>query len=141
MTDAYEEIDNYSFSSNELLNDIYSSDIVSNYYKLKRRRCFQENDEIISKSVNIKVYSSGDTGSFIVNAETGYTSRCRVGSADERLFFSVAICTGEGRNRQPISLYYDSPEQYETHYITTVNPEVKAKWKRRQKEYLRKLSS
>jgi hypothetical protein len=145
MCESYEqlpELDNHSLSSLEL-HDLYGCDIVTNFYKLKRRRHIGNDDDgrPIHKKVNIKVYSSGERGSFIVNAETGYTSRCRVGSLDEKLFYSVHVSTGEGRNRQPISLYYDSPEQYESHYMTIVEPNIKQQWKQKNRQYLHKLQN
>jgi hypothetical protein len=119
-----------------LTNDKYK------YYKLKRIRqtAFDKYNQPVYSTVTIKAYPSGQTGNNIINAVSGYTSRCKVGSNDEKLFYTVAICTGEGRNREPISLYYDSPEQYEEHFITSVDDDTKEQWNRRYKSYVKQLS-
>jgi hypothetical protein len=134
------EIDNSSIIS---YNNLYDNLATTNLYKLKRVRQVGVNEDNIpiKKNVVIKAYASGNTGTFIVNAVSGYTSKCKVGSSDEKLFYSVAICTGEGRNSQPINLYYDSPEQYEEHYMTTVHPDVKYRWHQKHKCYLSLLTS
>jgi hypothetical protein len=143
MYETYDEPHDTELDSSIGHLDLYDSSITSNLYKLKRTRQvgMDEENMPIFKKVVIKAYGSGETGTNIINAVTGYTSKCKVGSRDERLFYSVAICTGEGRHRQPISLFYDSPEQYEEHYMTIVDDERKELWHKKYKAYLNELKS
>ena len=69
-----------------------------------------------SKRTKIEMYTSGDIGSNIRDAETGVYYKGIVGSADEDAFFKVGMSTGEfkslnGNN----SLFYLSPEHYLSH--------------------------
>ena len=51
----------------------------------------------------------------------------RVGTSDEDLFFSVVLATGE-LGQEPMTLFYDSPEQYERHFFTKLSTEIKNSW-------------
>jgi hypothetical protein len=51
----------------------------------------------------------------------------RVGTSDEDLFFSVILATGE-LGQEPMSLFYDNPEQYERHFFTKLSTEIKNAW-------------
>ena len=81
--------------------------------------------------ITIKNYGSGSQGSRIVNAVTGNKYNIKVGSAKEILLFKVTDSTGFNGRNEPLMLYYDSPEQYENHYFTTVAPDTKQKWVQR----------
>jgi hypothetical protein len=68
---------------------------------------------------------------YIKNAITGaIEAPFRVGTEDEDLFFSVFLSTGECGPTPPC-LFYDSPEQYERHFYTTVSDELKVRWRTR----------
>ena len=68
---------------------------------------------------------------FIRNAVTGaIESPFRVGSCDEDLYYSVMLSTGE-HGQTPPCLFYDTPEQYERHFFTTVSDEAKLRWRTR----------
>jgi hypothetical protein len=54
----------------------------------------------------------------------------RTGTKDEYLFFSVILATGELGPNAPV-LFYDSPEQYERHFITKLPSEFKEGWNQR----------
>ena len=79
----------------------------------------------------IKNYGSGSQGSRIVNAVTGNKYNIKVGSAKENLFFKVIDATGFNGRKEPLMLYYDSPEQYEQHYFTNISPDAKQQWVQR----------
>ena len=72
-------------------------------------------------------------GKLIRNAVSGSYYNILTGSSDEDLLFKVIDSTGYGRNkrREPIMLYYDSPEEYENHHFTLVSPAIKEKWKQK----------
>lgn len=82
------------------------------------------------KTVTIENYGSGQQGSRIRNAVTGeiYSKLELVGSKFEDLFFKVIESTGHFNRRDPLILFYDTPDQYENHHFTTVNPLTKEKW-------------
>jgi hypothetical protein len=68
-------------------------------------------------------------GSLIRNAMTGgYEYGNRVGSANEDLFFKVNRAVGDFKNVDPHILYYNSPEQYERHFMTVLPVGVKERW-------------
>ena len=81
--------------------------------------------------ITIKNYGSGSQGSRIVNAVTGNKYNIKVGSAKENLLFKVIDATGFNGRKEPLMLYYDSPEQYEQHYFTTISPDTKQQWVQR----------
>jgi hypothetical protein len=76
--------------------------------------------------------SSVYTNSPIINAVTGlayYTDgnlKYKVGSAQEDDLFKVRFLTREG-NLPGITLFYDSPDQYERHLGVIVNENIKKK--------------
>ena len=80
------------------------------------------------KKITIKSYGSGQIGSRIRNAVTGQYTPYIVGSKNEDLFFVVNDSTGLFGRREPLFLYYDSPEQYENHQFTLLNQKIKEKW-------------
>ncbi len=82
------------------------------------------------KTITIEKYGSGCTGCMIINAVTGYKYEYLVGSIDEFKFFKV-IDTNHLINREPMCLFYDSPEQYEQHQQVQVCESIKNQWNER----------
>ncbi len=78
--------------------------------------------------ITIENYGSGSHGTFIRNAVTGARYNIIVGSNEEDILFKVNEASGRNGRREPLMLYYDSPEQYENHHFTTVSLDVKQKW-------------
>lgn len=89
-------------------------------------------DPVKNKRTKVTFFETSLTPNrFIKNAITGVIeSPFRVGTADEDLFFSVILSTGEC-GQTPPCLFYDSPEQYERHFFTTVSDEAKLRWRTR----------
>ena len=83
------------------------------------------------KRITIKNYGSGCQGTYIINAVTGNKYNIKVGSAKENLLFKVIDATGFNGRKEPLMLYYDSPEQYEQHYFTNISPDTKQQWVQR----------
>lgn len=83
------------------------------------------------KKRSIVMYSSDCHGSTIRNAVTGIrVSGHIVGSKAEDLFFKVKFATGEtGVNT--VTLFYDSPEQYEKHMTDIITSNTKQSWQER----------
>ena len=80
-----------------------------------------------NRRLKIEMYDSGTSlGSRIRDPVTGSRLYERVGSSAEKDFFKVRWC---GLNRQrPVTLFYDSPENYERHHRTTLSDDIKQKW-------------
>ena len=113
-------INKYANDKN-MQNDIKAMD--KGYFKIKKTVTL---DDDRLKKVNIELYCSGDTGSYIRNAITGYRLPFFVGSKDEDLFFKTGISSGETRNAG--SFFYDSPEQFEKHQYITLPLRIKETW-------------
>jgi hypothetical protein len=80
------------------------------------------------KTVTIENFGSGQIGTRIRNAVTGMRYTNLVGSIDEDLFFKVIDSTGRKGRKEPLILFYDTPEQYENHHYTTLQQNVKERW-------------
>jgi hypothetical protein len=83
------------------------------------------------KYIMVDNYGSGPYGSLVRNAVTGITYNIKVGSKDEDLLFKVNLTTCHPKRREPLTLYYDSPEEYEKHHLTYVPNVIKEKWIKR----------
>ena len=92
------------------------------------------------KKITIENYGSGSHGSRIRNAVTGERYDFIVGTSEQDIFFKVIDSTGRNGRREPLMLYYDSPEQYENHRFTTISKEVKQKWSQKSTEVLKRLN-
>ena len=81
------------------------------------------------KKARVDCYTSGDAGTCIRNAETGNYYKYKVGSMEEDLFFKISLSTGELKTRNSSNLlFYDSPEHYENHLMTSVVQTIKDSW-------------
>lgn len=80
------------------------------------------------KHITIEMYGSGEYRTLIRNAVTGARYDILVGCTDEDILFKVTDSTGRNSRREPLMLYYDTPEQYENHQLTKVSTEVKQNW-------------
>ena len=80
------------------------------------------------KIVTVENYGSGQQGTRIRNAVTGERYDHLVGSKAEDLYFKVIESTGRVNRREPLILFYDTPDQYENHHFTSLSNSVKEKW-------------
>jgi hypothetical protein len=92
------------------------------------------NGEIYKSKRTIEKYGSGQVGSRIRNAVTGSRTGYLVGSVDEDLFFKVSDTYGRNGRREPLMLFYDSPEQYENHTFNVLDERVKESWHKKMLE-------
>ena len=99
-----------------------------NYQKIVKPFFKEWTDGKYYKNVTIECYGSGQIGCRIRNAVTGQYTPYLVGSMDEDLFFTVSDCVGRNGRKDPLHLYYDTPEQYENHQFTNLSQEIKQKW-------------
>ena len=81
------------------------------------------------KRIAVEFYTTNITpGHIIRNAITGvHQSKFLVGSRCEDLFYKVANSCDVCSNDQHI-MFFDSPEQYERHFHTTVSQPCKEEW-------------
>ncbi len=81
---------------------------------------------IKDKKILIDTYHTSTTsGAQIRHAATGYIlTDVLVGSLGESLYFKVTDCS----SKEPRSLFYDSPEEYERHMFTILSTDIKHKW-------------
>ena len=86
------------------------------------------------KRITIENYGSGTQNTRIRNAVTGTRYNIMVGSSEQDLLFKVSDSTGRDGRREPLMLFYDSPDQYENHHFTSVSTEAKQQWFQRSRE-------
>ena len=94
----------------------------------------------VSKWVNYDLYGSLGFGHKIRHAITGFKTEHLVGSSDEDLYFVVSDARGLTGTQTQLTLYFDSPEQYERHCYVTVPNVVKESWGERNREALKALN-
>jgi len=106
-----------------------------NFHQLNRR----VTNSKTKKYELVGVFASGGVGMSIRNAITGVRNfEHKVGSANEDLYFSVLICNGEtGSN--PLTLFYDSPDEYERHQYTQVDRVTKRIWQQKNLDARRRV--
>lgn len=81
-------------------------------------------------------------GTRIRNAVSGYTyEQYRVGQATESLFFKVCDCTTFSAKEAATTelLFYDSPEEFETHKRVKLAPRLKEQWYLKYETLLRSM--
>lgn len=135
--DENDDSDGYQFQNTRHHEaDNMSSSSISTAAR-RKRKLFEDNTNIDKgyckihiridgRKVPVEYYhSSFYPGSTIRNAVTGiYESGYKVGKWHEDLFFKVMNGNGSNCNQ----LFYDSPQQYEKHFLVTVSDSVKEKW-------------
>ena len=91
------------------------------------------------KSVPIELFSSGSRGSTIRNAVSGdrYVGHL-VGSKHEDFYYKVSISTGDIKSGDSCAFFFDSPEEYEKHLMTTVDTASKELWREKQMRLISK---
>jgi hypothetical protein len=119
----YDDNEPENYKSNEFKN------IDKNYHEIIRIAPIERKGIVTYKKKQIGIYTSGDIGSRIRNAETGEHYKYRVGSKYEKLFFSVRLSTGEcdGKNKMA-TLFFTSPNHYEKYLHNEVSEEVGKIW-------------
>jgi hypothetical protein len=126
--DNFNPADNmdYSVSSNELKKATESLKKSDRGYNAIWRMV-PKNGKI--KRTKIEIYTSSDYGSHIRDAETGHYYPHIVGTADEDLYFTVMLATGECNSANGSSkLFYLSPRHYMKHLNCELESESIARW-------------
>ena len=113
------DVDKKSYN---VIDDIKSLDLG---YNEIYRKVMQNNGNY--KTKKIVVYNSGDFGSQIRDAITGNYTKDFVGTANEDIYFTLVLATGEVVNKR-IVLFFDSPEQCERHLHQKISEKIKETW-------------
>ncbi len=112
--------------------DFSDVESVDSYFKCNFKRIVKKTDTRYEKykinKITIENYGSGSQGTLIRNAITGNKYNIAVGHINENMLFKVIDSTGRYGRKEPLILYYDSPEQYENHHFVTISPEIKKRW-------------
>jgi len=111
------------------------------HFQVKRRvKSYDDNGR--QRTMTTQFFSTvNNPGSRIRNATTGFSERHRCGSIYEDLYYKVTHATGEFGNKEPLTLFYDSPEQYEQHWNVRVTQENKERWQAKYVAAQRRLLS
>lgn len=118
----------------KLLEDYKKSD--PNYYTYKKMVLVDKNEK---DNVKIEMYSTVLTpGNKIRDAVTGIRYHDRVGSKNEDLYFKVRMTTIHDP-KNVITLFYNSPEEYERHQYVDVSNEIKELWREKNTRALQVL--
>lgn len=137
----------YLYDDNVYENDILT-DGENGFTKVNRKnkkgKAFFENDECGNGKVNPKknivfigkdesekdvyIFGSKGRGTYIYSAVSGYRTTYKVGSLDEDLFFSVIDSRAHDTIKEPITFYFDSPEQFERLMNCSIPQSDKEKW-------------
>jgi hypothetical protein len=88
----------------------------------------------------VQVYETNTTPHYkIRDAVSGvFWPKYKVGSYSEYLFFKVFWSVGENGRKDPLVLFFNTPEEYERHMLVEVSPEIKSQWYERRNLELKK---
>lgn len=112
--------------NNELMN---LKQMDKNFHIISRTAPFDRRGVITYKQKRIGIYTSGEVGTRIRNAETGEYYNYTVGSKQEHLFFSVRLSTGECNGKYTVpTLFFTSPSHYESYLYGSVSDETREVW-------------
>ena len=136
--------------SYEANDELYSDSLsmCTNDYKLhiQQMKQYDRGYNTIYRTIDgkrhaIELYSSGDIGSNIRNAETGEYYDYIVGSANQDLFFSVKLATGEFTSANKSgALFYLSPKHCMSHLHSNVNDRTVANWEAKRELQLKVIN-
>ena len=92
------------------------------------------------KNKKLDVYTSGDTGTRIRDAETGKYYSSIVGSKDEDLFYKVKWAKGECNSSNGSStMFFMSPQHFANHTLSDVSEEAIYNWESKRKARLNEV--
>jgi len=80
-----------------------------------------------------KFYSSGETGTYIRDAATGYYYNIKVGSKEEESLFKVRLC--HRKFDFPVTAFYNSAEEFEREHYTQLSKNTIQAVNKRQQQF------
>ena len=109
--------------------------LIDDKLQMKDKYCVEESFNVPGKKKRKKInlYGSGLTGASIKDAVSGFSTGFIVGTTHEDHFFKVSFAKG-ARTERPVTLFYNTPEEYEKHCHFTLSTEIKHKWYQKQNE-------
>ena len=128
-----DDIQDYDTNSNDgvsIERALYKAKIADKTYDKCRRTITiaLPNKKEYTKKVVIERFGSKGQGSRIRDAISGIFYTHIIGSKDEDLYFKVHEMNAHNR-KEPLVLFYSSPEEYEDHNFTKIGEIVKEKWR------------
>jgi hypothetical protein len=125
--DIANETEQLNNDDNNKLTNLRLSD--KNFHIVYRTAPFERRGVTTYKKKQIGIYTSGDVGTRIRNADTGEYYNYTVGSKYENLFFSVRLSTGECDGKyKSATLFFTSPSHYESYLYGTVSEDTREDW-------------
>jgi hypothetical protein len=114
--------------------------IDSNFVKIKKEVPNPNYNQKVrgskpNKMVTIELYGSGCMGNHIRSAVNGFRTSHIVGTQDENFYFTVVDSIGHRGRKEPLFLFFDSPEQYEKHCYVTLPHNLKNAWHEKVGQY------
>lgn len=99
------------------------------YNKLYRTFTKLVDGEPMKYRKTIELYTCSDIPGRMIRSAIGgsFHANYRVGKTDEHIFFKVGMATGECRNGTN-TMYFDTPEQYEKTFNSTLSQDLKDEW-------------
>lgn len=99
------------------------------YNKFYRTRVKLVDGIPVKKRIILELYTCSNTPGRMIRSAVGgaFHSNYRVGKTDEYIFFKVGMSTGECSSNSN-TMYFDTPEQYEKIFDTTLPQEMKDHW-------------
>jgi len=80
------------------------------------------------------IFGSGAQGTNIKSAVTGEKTSHLVGSVNEDLYFKV-ILTNVNGVQGPVTLFYNSPAEYELHQGKTIPDSIRENWREKKQKH------
>lgn len=85
--------------------------------------------------IHVSVYETSSTPDRrIRNAITGLYTPYRVGTYAENMYFKVSWAMGTDGRKDPVNLFFETPAEFEKHFLETLSDDVKRGWTRRCRE-------
>ena len=132
--DSYDRFDPTQPNDYDSANDSHEQ-MSDRGYGVVYRKTLRKNGQL--KKQKIELYTSGDFGSQIRDANTGAFFSEKVGTFGEQKFFKVGLATGELKCKNGSNtLFFITPEEYEKTLQVTVSQEIKNEWLERKTAYL-----
>jgi len=116
----------------------YSAESITNSIRKNQKKMVEESKRADkdyysyyirqnNSRMRIEMFStSANIGSKIRDPMSGVRTNYRVGSTDEYTFFKVRMTNFA--NKDIVTLFYDSPEQYEKHHKCVLSQSTKEQW-------------
>lgn len=128
-------------SYNNFGSDIYFNNEIE-YHRILKKNVTNSNNFRSANDYeykNIDVFSNKPNNKYIVHAIRGIITQHLIGTTDEKLYYKIKILNGTKNNKKYITLYYNSPEEYENHLDIKLDEQIKKNWYEEKNKYLEEI--